>query len=97
MTSTRVLCALVLCAATAAADLLPPGRYTQEGEGGEHSATSSVGGYIVTFDDQVFVWNGSWYTNGLCFLEFIDIGEGEYGWSLLGPDCCATGIVKGPG
>ena len=90
-----VMCALVLCATAAVADLLPPGSYVQHGEGGEHTATSSVGGYIVSFDGQFFVWNGSWYTNGVCSLEFIEIGDGEYGWILVWPDRWDTGIVTG--
>ena len=90
-----VLCALLFCATAAVADLLPPGSYVQHGEGGEHTATSSVGGYIVRFDGQFFVWNGSGYTNGLCSLEFIDMGDGEYAWILVWPDRWDTGIVTG--
>ena len=90
-----VLCALVLCATAAVADRLPPGSYVQHGEGGEHTATSLVGGYIVNFDGLFFVWNGSSYTNGVCSLEFIETGDGEYGWILVWPDRWDTGIVTG--
>lgn len=96
MKSTCFLCALLLCAATAVAGMLPPGAYVQHDEGGEHAATSSVGGYIVCFDGQLFVWNGSHYTNGLCSLEFIEMVEGEeYAWILVCPDCWDTGVVTG--
>lgn len=98
MRSLCVMCALVLSATAAMADMLPPGTYVQHDEGGEHAAASSVGGYVVRFDDQLFLWNGSSYTNGLCVLEFIEIVEGEeYGWILVCPDSIDTGVVTSAG
>jgi hypothetical protein len=88
-----VACAVALCATAAVADILPPGTYVQHGEGGDHAATSWVGGYVVAFDGQLFFWNGSLYTNGLCTLEFIEVLEGEYGWILVCPDRADVGIV----
>jgi len=95
MKSLCVLCAVALCATAAVADLLPSGTYVQHGEGGDHAAASFVGGYVVCFDGQMFVWNGSFYTNGVCELEFIEILDGEYGWVLTCPHCFDTGIVTG--
>lgn len=97
MKSLCIVCALALLATAAAADILAPGKYVQHGEGGEHAASSWVGGYVVVFDGQPFVWNGSLYTNGLSTLEFIEILEGEYGWILVGPGGFSTGIVTGAG
>lgn len=90
-----VACALAVLATAAAADILPPGSYVQSGEGGDHAATSWAGGCIVIFDGQPFVWNGSFYTNGLSVLEFIEILDGEYGWLLVTRDQFDTGIVTG--
>jgi hypothetical protein len=85
----------LLCATAAVADLLPPGTYGQHDEGGDHDATSSLGGYVVKFDDQLFVWTGSFYTNGLSVLEFFDMGDDEYAWILVCPDRWDTGMVNG--
>ncbi|HEX5136885.1 MAG TPA: hypothetical protein VFY93_07940 [Planctomycetota bacterium] len=95
MKSLCVVFAVALCATAAVADMLPQGAYAQHDEGGDHVATSWVGGYIVAFDGQLFVWNGSVYTNGLCELEFIEILGGEYGWVLICPHGVDTGIVTG--
>jgi hypothetical protein len=87
--------ALALVTTAAVAGMLPPGAYAQHGEGGDHTASSWVGGYVVAFDGQLFVWNGRLYTNGLSTLEFIELLDGEYGWLLVGPHHFDTGIVTG--
>ena len=98
MKSTLFLCALLLCATAAvAAHMLPAGSYAQHDEGGEHTSTSSVGGFVVNFDDQWFVWNGSCYMNGLSTLEIYDLGDGEYAWLLFCPDRWDTGVMTAAG
>ena len=93
MKSLCIALSLALFSTAAVADILPPGKYVQSGEGGSHTASSWVGGYVVMFDGQPFFWTGGFYTNGLSTLEFIEILDGEYGWLLVTPETFDTGIV----
>lgn len=97
MKNLGVLCVLALCATAAPSDRLPQGSYAQHNEAGDHVATSLLGGYVVVFDGQLFAWNGSFYTNGLGNLYFVEVPDGEYGWVLDAPDHVDTGVVTPTG